>query len=460
MKNWSQVNVLIIGAARQGQALARHLAHRGASVILNDQQTPERLATVINEMTPLKVKCVFGGHPLEILDGIELVSLSGGVPLTNPLVVEAEKRGIRLTNDTQIFMEEVKAPVIAITGSAGKTTTTSLVGKMANLSIRKPHKVWVGGNIGLPLVDQLDEIKPNDLVVLEVSSFQLEQMTISPHIAAVLNITPNHLDRHGTLEAYSAAKARLLAYQNKNDISVLNRDDHESWKLHSKVNGRLITFGHRKPAEDIDGTFYEKGKLFSSENGKTFELFSMDLIKLRGEHNLMNVLAACAIGRAAGFSIEALLKAVAAFTTVPHRLEFVRKWHGADWYNDSIATAPERTSAAIRSFTEPLVLMLGGRDKNLPWEDLANLLNDRVDHVIVFGESAEKILTALNAIPPSRRKFSLDRVRTMRDAIEKAATIVESGDIVLFSPGGTSFDEFKDFEERGEYFKQWVNQLP
>lgn len=460
MKNWSKVNVLIIGAARQGQALARHLADRGANVILNDQQAPDKLAAVIKEMTPLNVKCVFGGHPLNILDGVELVSLSGGVPLTNPLVVEADKRGIQLTNDTQIFMEEVRAPVIAITGSAGKTTTTSLVGKMAGLSVRKPRKAWVGGNIGFPLVDRLDEIKPNDLVVLEVSSFQLEQMTISPHIAAVLNITPNHLDRHGTLEAYIAAKARILAYQKKGDVAVLNRDDPQSWKLHSRINSRLVTFGCKKPDEGIEGTYCENGRLFSIENGKTMELFSMDLIKLRGEHNLMNVLAACAIGRSTGFSVEALTKAVADFTAVPHRLEFVRNWHGADWYNDSIATAPERTSAAVNSFTEPLVLMLGGRDKNLPWEDLADLIKDRVDHVIVFGESAEKILTALNAIPRSTRRFSLDRVGKMQDAVEKAASIVELGDVVLFSPGGTSFDEFKDFEERGEYFRQWVNRLP
>jgi UDP-N-acetylmuramoylalanine--D-glutamate ligase len=460
MKNWAKVNMLIIGAARQGQALARHLAYRGANVILNDQQTPEKLASVQQEMAALHVKCVFGGHPLDVLDGIELVSLSGGIPLSNPLVVEAKKRGIRLTNDSQIFMEEVKAPVIAITGSAGKTTTTTLVGKMAVLSTRKPHEAWVGGNIGLPLVDHLDEIKPNDLVILEISSFQLEQMTISPHIAAILNITPNHLDRHGTLEAYTAAKIRILAFQKPDDIAILDREDTGSWNLRSKVKGKLITFGLKRPTKGLDGTYCENGKLFCIENGKVIELFSTLLIKLRGEHNLMNVLAACAIGRAAGFSVKALIKAVADFSGVSHRLEFVRFWNGATWYNDSIATAPERTSAAIRSFTEPLVLLLGGRDKNLPWDELTKLVQVRVDHVIVFGEASEKIVTALSVIPQSDRKFTLDRVVKMKDAIQKASIIVESGDVVLFSPGGTSFDEFKDFEERGEYYRQWVNQLP
>lgn len=452
--------MLIIGAARQGQALARHLAYRGANVILNDQQSAEKLASVKKEMDPLKVKCVFGGHPLEILEGIELVSLSGGIPLTNPLVIEARKRGISLTNDTQIFMEEVKAPVIAITGSAGKTTTTSLVGRMAELSVRKPNHAWIGGNIGLPLVDHLDEIKENDLVILEISSFQLEQMTISPHIAAILNITPNHLDRHGTLEAYTAAKARILAFQKPEDIAVLNREDPGAMNLEPKTKGKLLTFGIKKPIATTNGTFVDKSTLYSRENGKDLKLFSSDLIKLRGDHNLANVLAACAIGRAAGFPVSSLKKAVADFSGVPHRLELVRTWHGSAWYNDSIATAPERTSAAIRSFSEPITLLLGGRDKNLPWEDLAKLVQEKVAHVIVFGEAFEKILAALNTIPNSERAFTIDKVTKVHDAVLKASELIKPGDVVLFSPGGTSFDEFKDFEERGEKFRQWVNLLP
>lgn len=452
--------MLIIGAARQGQALARHLAYHGANVILNDQQPGEKLASAKKDMDALKVKCVFGSHPVEILEGMDLVSVSGGVPLDNPLVVAARKRGIPLTNDSQIFMDEVKAPVIAITGSAGKTTTTTLVGRMAMLSTRKPHKAWVGGNIGLPLVDHLDEIKPGDVVVLEISSFQLEQMTKSPHIAAILNITPNHLDRHGTLESYTAAKTRILAFQNSDDMAILNREDPGSWKLRSKVKGKLITFGLQRPSQKLNGTYVDNGRIFSLENGKDIELFSTSLINLRGEHNLLNVLAACAIGRAAGFSVTALIKAVADFTGVAHRLELVRNWNGSLWYNDSIATAPERTSAAIRSFTEPIVLLLGGRDKNLPWEDLAVLIQERVAHVVVFGEAADKIMTALKTIPQPEQKFSVDRVRTVKEAIQKASTLVKAGDVVLFSPGATSFDEFKDFEERGEYFRQWVNQLP
>jgi len=459
MRDWNGTRILIIGAARQGKALARYLTRKGADVILNDMLPADKLAGIESEMNKIGVKCVFGGHPLDLLNGIQLVSISGGIPLDNPLVREAVRLRIPVTNDSQIFMEEVKAPIIAVTGSAGKSTTTALIGRMANLSLRKPHTAWVGGNIGIPLVEKLDEIKPGDLVILELSSFQLEQMTISPHIAAVLNITPNHLDRHETMAAYTAAKERILTFQNSSDTAVLNREDPGSWNLREKVKGQLFTFGHSRPEPGINGTFIDPDDISCAADRKTVKLCSRHSIHLRGDHNLMNVLAACAIGCAAGFKPAAMKKAVADFHGMAHRLEFVRQWHGAVWFNDSIATAPERTIAAIRSFDEPLVLLLGGRDKNLPWESLADLVHERVRHVIVFGEAAGKIVEALSSANPQEKKATIQKVDKLKDAIDAASQIVEPGDVVLLSPGGTSFDEFKDFEERGEYFEMGESKL-
>ena len=459
LNRWKGKHVLVIGAARQGLSLSRYLSSKGAQVTLNDQQSPEKMRAALVDLQEPNISSYFGGHPLSLLKGVDLVSISGGIPLTLPIVVEAKKRQIPITNDSQIFMEDVKAPVIAITGSAGKTTTTTLVGRMAELSMKEGARAWIGGNIGVPLVDQLNEINAEDFVVLEISSFQLEQMTISPHIGAVLNITPNHLDRHKTMEAYAEAKARLLQFQHKKDFAILNREDPGTWNLAPRVKGKLSTFGLQKPQNNLDGTYLSDGNLCFVSSSKSIILFPQSVIQIRGEHNLMNVLAACAIGFAAGFDIQAMQNAVKKFRGVEHRLEWVRTWHGADWYNDSIATAPERTMAAIKSFTEPIVLLLGGRDKNLPWTDLANLAQKRVKRVIIFGESAPKILAALHTGKNSMKADNIILVSTLHEAVNKATELIEPGDVVLLSPGGTSFDEFLDFEDRGRHFRHWVEEL-
>jgi UDP-N-acetylmuramoylalanine--D-glutamate ligase len=459
-RNWAGVKVLIIGAARQGLALARFLAARGAAVTLNDQHTPDQLQAEMQSMAGLPVTWVLGGHPLELLDQAELVCVSGGVPLTLPIVTEAQRRGLPLTNDSQIFIEAVPAPVIGITGSAGKTTTTTLVGRAAEAAAKTGGmKAWVGGNIGLPLVEYVEEIQPEDLVLVELSSFQLELMNVSPQVAAVLNITPNHLDRHGTLEAYTAAKARTLAFQLAADTAVLNREDPAAWALRDKVRGRLVTFGTRRPEAGLPGTFTENGSLYYTDGKQEMELLEEPQIRLRGAHNLLNVLAAGAIICAAGMPADSLRSAVENFNGVAHRLEFVRTWQGADWYNDSKATSPAETIAAIQAFDEPLVLLLGGRDKDLPWDKLAELAHQRIDHIVVFGEAAEKIFQALGPVQPGRRLKSIRRETGLKAAVDAAASVVQPGHIVLLSPGGTSFDEFKDFEQRGERYREWVRAL-
>jgi UDP-N-acetylmuramoylalanine--D-glutamate ligase len=458
--NWVGKRVLIIGAARQGLALAGYLARQGASVTLNDKSSPEQMQEAMNSLSGLDIQWVLGSHPASLLDHTDLVCISGGVPLTLPLVVAAQQRGLPLSNDSQIFLEEVPCRVIGITGSAGKTTTTTLVGRMAQTAVCAPHTAWVGGNIGLPLISSLDQMKPDDTVVMELSSFQLELMDRSTQIGAILNITPNHLDRHGTLAAYTAAKARLLDFQSTEDIAVLNREDQGSWGLLERVKGNLVSFGARRPSTNkMQGSFYENGSICLLTNDQVNIVMPKETILLRGQHNLMNVLAACAIANAAGFSTESMVAGVTGFGGVAHRLELVCLHKGAAWYNDSIATAPERTMAAIRSFDESLVLLLGGRDKNLPWEDLAALIHQRVDHVILFGEAAEKIERAIGATSNGQRPYTLQRFPTLHPAVLAAAEIVQPGDVVLLSPGGTSFDEFHDFEERGERFRQWVKEL-
>jgi UDP-N-acetylmuramoylalanine--D-glutamate ligase len=321
------------------------------------------------------------------------------------------------------------------------------------------EKAFIGGNIGDPLISYVDDMQPDDLAILEISSFQLEQMTVSPDIASILNITPNHLDRHGTMDDYISAKARILDFQCENGAAILGRDDEGSWNLHNRVKGRLYSFGFSKMEEDSEGTYFNDGILYLYDHHVDIPLLRRDQIELRGEHNVLNVLAAFAIGHAAELPLDAMLTAAEDFRGVPHRLEFVRDLHGVRWFNDSIATAPERVLAAIHSFDEPIVLLLGGRDKKLPWDDLADKIHQRVDHVVVFGEAADKIIKVMTNTGPQKRSFTLDHVENLFAAVQKAAEVAESGDVVLFSPGGTSFDEFNDFEERGEKFRLWVHKL-
>jgi len=458
--NWKDTRVLILGAARQGLALARWLSLHGARVTVSDTRSADELRLVRESLAEYRIDWVLGGHPLELLDSTDVLCLSGGVPLTLPIVVEASRRGIPLSNDSQIFMEVVPCKTIGITGSAGKTTTTTLVGNMAKRSVEgSMQKAYVGGNIGDPLLNYVDEMKPEDVAVLELSSFQLDQMTLSPKVAAILNVTPNHLDRHGTMEAYTAAKSRIVEFQSKDDVAVLSRDDKGAWSLRDKVKGKLMTFSLNDLDESLNGAYLHEGLLNLRDGNAYFPLLPREKIQLRGDHNVANVLAAFAIGHAARFPLDAMLEAVDEFRGVPHRLEFVRELRGARWYNDSIATAPERSIAAIRSFEEPVVLLLGGRDKNLPWEELMALAAERAHHVVLFGEAAEKIERAANSLKSGWKRSSISRVDGLRQAVVKAAEVAQTGDIVLLSPGGTSFDEFKDFEERGERFRTWVQEL-
>ena len=453
--NWTGTHVLILGAARQGLALARWLSLHGAHVTLSDMRSEDELRVARESLAEYQIDWALGGHPLELLDATDVLCLSGGVPLTLPIVAEAVKRGIPLSNDSQIFMEVVPCKTIGITGSAGKTTTTTLVGRMAKSAYG--DKAYIGGNIGDPLINYVDDMKTDDIAILEISSFQLDQMTISPNVAAILNVTPNHLDRHGTMKAYTAAKARILEFQSAEDIAVLGCDDQGAWSLRNKVHGRLYTFSLNELDEGLNGTYLQDGLLNLRDGDIYLPLILREKILLRGNHNILNVLAAFAIGYASGFPLSAMLEAMEDFRGVSHRLELIRELHGVRWYNDSIATAPERSMAAIRAFEEPIVLLLGGRDKNLPWEELMRLVGERVEHVVLFGEAVDKIQKTADSLGLGTERFSL--ADGLHEAVIQAAEVAEPGDVVLLSPGGTSFDQFKDFAERGERFREWVQEL-
>jgi UDP-N-acetylmuramoylalanine--D-glutamate ligase len=478
MADWKGKKVIVVGAARQGIALGRYLALHGAQVVMNDKKPAAQLESARKSMAeldgriPVQIEWQVNGHPISVLDGADLVCVSGGVPLEIPLIQEAKQRGIPLSNDSQIFLEECPCQTVGITGSAGKTTTTSLVGKIAETAFRAQmegipayRKVWVGGNIGSPLISVVEQMATHDLAVMELSSFQLELMTRSVNIACVLNITPNHLDRYTSMAEYVAAKKRLLDFQTEQDSCVLGQDDPIGWSLLDAVPGKRYSFGKNKPPQGMQGAFIEGEWVCIGDRNAWKPVVKQTAIQLRGWHNVENVMAACAISLAIGLPVEAMREAITAFTGVPHRLEWVVSWKGADWYNDSIATAPERVIAAIHSFDSradvhrPIVLLAGGRDKNLHWDDLAKLIHSRVVHLILFGEAAEKIAAAVGKVEPDIRPYTITVCKGLQEAVSEAARVVKPGDIVLLSPGGTSFDEFRDFEERGEAFKRWVHNL-
>jgi UDP-N-acetylmuramoylalanine--D-glutamate ligase len=459
--NWEGKKGLMIGAGRQGQALVQFMVRHGAEMTLSDSLPFDKLSAAYANLSHLPIHWITGGHPLSLLEDIDFVCVTGGADLQQPILREALERGLPVLNDTMVFLMEVNAPVIGITGSSGKTTTTTLVGLIAKEAARQDQKVWVGGNIGNPLLTIVEDIQPQDIVILELSSFQLELATISPKIAAILNITPNHLDRHGTMQAYINAKRDILKFQQPDGVLILNRDDPTSWPLRTEAKGSLISFGFNKPAEDADLTaiYMANNEIKRICDGVSEDIIVMDHIQLRGRHNIYNVMAACAIATAAGFSIDAMRAAISSFSGVPHRLQFVRQFKGARWYNDSIATAPERTLAAVRSFEEPLILLLGGRDKKLPWDELAVAIHQHGYAAVLFGEAAPLIRKALEVNKPENSKLEIIQVETLQEAVQAAAENAHPGDVVLLSPGGTSYDAFNDFEQRGKAFTEWVMQL-
>ena len=458
--------VVVFGFGRQGTALARWLPTVGAEVVVTDSRSAKELGLRRRDFPG--VRFYLGGHPDKVLIGARCICVSGGVPLDLPILKEARDRGIPFTNDAQLFLERCPAPVIGITGSAGKTTTTALV---ADIVAKAGYKVWRGGNIGNPLIQDLPKIKADDIVVMELSSFQLELMSASPQVAAVLNLTPNHLDRHGAFEHYVAAKANILHYQRATDVAVLGWDSPACKALEQIVAGEQLGFSLYDMAPD--GAFMLGSRLLVAGSA-SFDMgphvvCERDEIPLRGDHNVLNVLAACAITGGMGLAIDrpgvtpdVMREAIRSFQAVAHRLETVRELQGVTWVNDSIATAPERLLAALASYDEPLVLLIGGADKDLPWEAALHYALRKARHIIVFGRDggkqvASKVMELMNKMRV--RDDQVSRVQSLDEAVARAAEVAQAGDIVLLSPGGTSYDAYEDFAARGLHFRQLVSEL-
>lgn len=456
--NWVNARLVILGVARQGIALARYAAARGARVTLSDARPATELAAELAALADLPIRYALGGHPAVLLDDCDLLCLSGGVPIDLPIIREAQQRGIPLSNDAQIFLEECPAPIIGITGSAGKTTTTTLTGEMMKLAYRDDPQVsvWVGGNIGNPLISDVQHMGALDRVVMELSSFQLELMTRSPHIACITNITPNHLDRHVTMQAYIAAKRHILDSQTADDWRVLGADDSETAKLGMPRNTIWFSVS-AEPAGDAawldnDGQLRLRLSIAEIDNS----ICHRRELLLMGKHNVLNVLAASALAALSGAPLSAIREVATTFVGVAHRLQLVREVGGVRYYDDSIATAPERMMAALRCFHQPVVLLCGGRDKHLPWAEAVQLMEQRCRHVVLFGEMTPLVLEEMQR---QQATVSVTSCDTLERAVRAASDIGQAGDVVLLSPGGTSYDAYKDFAERGDMFVTYVRQL-
>jgi UDP-N-acetylmuramoylalanine--D-glutamate ligase len=429
--------------------LSRFLSANGASVTVTDVKSPEALADSIAALDGLNVKLKLGGHSRSDLDGVDVVYASPGVPPENELLREATARGIRQSSLVELFFRLCPAPILGITGSAGKSTTTSLVGEMFT---RAGKEAFVGGNIGRPLLGKLAEMTERSWVVMELSSFQLEPLRQSPHVALITNVTPNHLDRHPSMEAYWAAKGQILAHQQPSDWAVLNADD--AWSLRYQPLGRTLRFSLDGVVEGayVAGGASEQVMLLGEPLLPTGE------IPLRGRHNVANVLAATVAAHAAGIPREAMIEAIRSFQGVAHRLQTVAQRHGVTYVDDSIATAPERSMAALRAYeSEPLVLIAGGRDKHLPMGDWAELIASRVKHVVLLGEMSGLVAKAIRDADETYK--AMTQAMSMDEAVGLAARVANEGDVVLLSPGGTSYDMYLDFEERGRDFARAVGEL-
>jgi len=470
---------LVVGLAREGVALAGYLARQGVRVVATDLKPPAAFGAELARLAGAGVELVLAGHPPSALDGCDIAFVSPGVPFDADFLDQARRRGIPLSTESRLFCQLCPAPIVGITGSNGKTTTATLVGEMLKASGRT---TWVGGNIGQPLIESVDRIGPEDQVVMELSSFQLEYfhpsanahvMDVhpawvpllsgwSPHVAAVLNLTPNHLDRHPSMDAYIHAKRAIVAYRRPGEVAVLGMDDGLTRAMAEALPGPVHWFS-RLSTVDWGACLAGQGRqaaVVLRQAGREERVCAVGDIQLRGEHNLSNVLAACTIGAAAGVPGPAMQQVSTTFGGVTHRLEWVAEVAGVQYYNDSIATSPERLVAALNSFEEPIVLLAGGRDKHLPWDEAARLMLRRTRHVILFGEAAGLIAQALAAAGRATGgEAGIHRRATLEDAVHAAAQVAHPGDVVLLSPGCTSFDAFKDFTERGERFRAAVRQL-
>lgn len=442
-------NITVIGAARSGAAVATLLQRQGAKLFVSDSGKGEKVRPYLSQLSTAGIEFELGAHTEKVFN-CSLMVISPGVPSTAPIVVEAQKRGIKVLSELEVASWFCPSPVIAITGSNGKTTTTTLVGRILS-DAKKKHVV--AGNIGTAFSAVVLELDQTTLAVLEVSSFQLDHCeTFRPWISVILNITPDHMDRYGnSMERYTASKSRIFMNQTPGDIFIYNADDEWTTKGARAVTARKIGFSLRQTMSE--GAFTEQNKLMTSLGGKRTAIIAANEISIPGMHNLSNAMAATLVGLLCGVGPASVRATLRNFKGVEHRLEFVRTVNGVRYINDSKATNVESVWYALQSFEEPIVLLLGGRDKGNDYSKLHELVKNRVRAIVAMGESAEKIV----AVFGSRKKTV--KASSMDEAVQAAQSLASQGDVVLLSPACASFDWFENYEQRGAVFKDLVQQL-
>jgi UDP-N-acetylmuramoylalanine--D-glutamate ligase len=442
--------VAVVGLARSGLAAVRLLHTAGARVVATDTKPLAALRSEVRDLARLGIRVLVGGAYPEIVRDAALVVVSPGVPPTSPQLAAARSSGVPVIGELELGWRAMEAETLAITGTNGKTTTTTLTGA---LLAEQPRPVLVAGNIGTPLAAHALTFPADGLVVCEVSSFQLETTeAFRPRVAAVLNITPDHLDRHGSFESYVEAKARIFLNQTEADCAVLNADDDVARGLANHTRARVVWFSRRRPLEH--GVFVQDDWIAASLGGQVERIAPLSEIFLRGPHNVENVLAATACALWTGVAPAAIRRAIARFRGVPHRIEFIRDLKGIHYYNDSKGTNVDSTIRALESFDERLVLIAGGLGKGQDFRPLAQAARGRVAHAVVIGQDGPVIGAALGAVGiPVTAAVSLE------EALQAARAVARPGDVVLLSPACASFDMFQDFEHRGDVFRGLVGGL-
>jgi UDP-N-acetylmuramoylalanine--D-glutamate ligase len=450
--NLAGKKVLVIGAARSGIACAKFLAARGATVALNDALPFEKWRAEALALKDEGIGCLAGELPGWLLDQLDLVVISPGVPAKAIPLRYAERAGAEVVGEVELASRFLQGRIVAITGSNGKTTTTSLIGKLLEDA---GLKVQVGGNIGTPLISLVESSSGDDWTVVEMSSFQLETIKeFHPTIALVLNVTPNHMDRYETFTDYAAAKHRIFMNQAPGDLAILNADDEVVSSWAQGLRAHVTRFSLTKELED--GLFLRGREIVSRTAAGERVLLLADEMKLRGRHNIENVLAALAAGLACGAAPDSMRETIKNFEPVEHRLEFVAEVGGVKFYNDSKATSVDAAVKALEAFADiegKVILILGGRGKKAPYAPLASLVRDHVRQLVLIGEDAETIERELGEFAPSAR------VGSMNDAVNKSLQAATTGDIVLLAPACASFDMFESFEHRGRVFRAEVQSL-
>ena len=440
--------VLVVGLGKSGLAAALFLRHRGAHVTVSDVRSAEALAKDIPALLEEGIMVEAGGHGLLTFRRQDLIVVSPGVPLDTPELVQVRNFGLPIIGELELAARFLQGKILAITGSNGKTTTTTLVGEILT---EAGLPTLVGGNIGTPVISLIEESKPETWSVLEVSSFQLEStQEFHPKIAVILNITPDHLDRHGTFENYALAKERIFAAQTPDDAVVLNADNARAEAAAKRAPSDVQWFSLEHPVSS--GAWIEGGWVVyrDAQESPVQRIMPLTGIPLKGEHNVENVLASVCAARLAGAAPEAIRRAIEQFKAVEHRLEYVATINGVEFYNDSKATNVDATMKAVAAFSAPIHLILGGKDKNSDYTLLSPLLRQHVRGVYTIGSAASKIESHLRGV------VSLHSCETLDKAVSAAASAAHPGDIVLLAPACSSFDQFESYEHRGRVFKELV----